>query len=332
MTRNKALKPLSDIISYPETINGAIDLEDAETDAEEILRTFILTEDLEKHLLTVLNDLQEERGGTYWLQGEFGSGKSHVLATLYSLLLADDQVSYDLLESDAISTIGTDIHSKDVLVVPFSLAGGGDAQLSLHKNIIRHTQDAYREATGNELPVSADERLLEEFNNNDKIRKDSFYDYLSEQTGEDWGAEQWEAIDQTMFADSLRSWLHDSGFSLDIDEDFETSFTLALERVLEDFDHVVYIIDEISEFLNRRGDQGARTDEDVLFTLANLKDDFPLTMIAAAQQSYEQRDRVKGQRGKLIAEDRWQNLTLTRTPQQFSEIAVRRTITAKTRR
>ncbi|WP_158293526.1 hypothetical protein, partial [Halorubrum sp. SS7] len=77
-----ALKPLSDIISCPETINGAIDLEDAETDAEEILRTFILTEDLEKHLLTVLNDLQEERGGTYWLQGEFGSGKSHVLATL----------------------------------------------------------------------------------------------------------------------------------------------------------------------------------------------------------------------------------------------------------
>ncbi|TKX69264.1 hypothetical protein [Halorubrum sp. SP9] len=327
MTRNKALKPLSDIISCPETINGAIDLEDAETDAEEILRTFILTEDLEKHLLTVLNDLQEERGGTYWLQGEFGSGKSHVLATLYSLLLADDQDSFDLLESDAISTLGTDIHSKDVLVVPFSLAGGGDAQLSLHKNIIRYTQDAYREATGDELPVSADERLLEEFNSNDKIRKESFYDFLSEQTGEDWDAEQWEAIDQTMFADSLRSWLHDSGFSLDIDEDFETSFTLALERVLEDFDHVVYIIDEISEFLNRRGDQGARTDEDVLFTLANLKDDFPLTMIAAAQQSYEQRDRVKGQRGKLIAEDRWQNLTLTRTPQQFSEIAVRRTIT-----
>lgn len=324
MTSRDQLKPLDEVITFPDEIRGAIDLQHAEEDPDDILDNFIVTDELEKHLVKILSGIPDDQGGTFWLQGEFGSGKSHVLASIYSLFRLHTPEAYEYLERDSLVSLGSPITEKDVLVIPFSLAGGGDVQESLHRNIIKQTKEAYLEATGNELPVSRDDRLIEAFENA-SLDKRAFFDYLEEKSGSTWDEEAWENTDKEMFVGAIRTWLREESISLEIDEDFRTSFELALDEILEEFDHIFYIVDEISEFLNRRGDE-AKNDEDVLFSLADLKDEYPFTMVMAAQQSLEQNERVTSQRGKLIAEDRLHNLTLTRTKREFQEIAVNRVI------
>jgi len=324
MTDRDQLKPLNEVVEFPEKIRGAIDLQHAEENPEEILDNFIVTDELEKHLVKILSGIPENDGGTFWLQGEFGSGKSHVLASLYSLLRLHSPEAYEYLERDSLVSLGPSISEKEVLVIPFSLAGGGDVQESLHRNVIQKTKDAYQEATGDELPISRDDRLIETFDEA-SLDKEAFFDYLEEKSGGTWDEDSWEQTNKEMFVGAIREWLREENISLEIDEDFRTSFELAIDGILDEYDHVFYIVDEISEFLNRRGEE-AKNDEDVLFTLADLKDEYPFTMVMAAQQSLEQSERVASQRGKLIAEDRLHNLTLTRTKREFQEIAVNRVI------
>ncbi len=76
---------LKDIISVP-PIQLVVDLEEAENSSEELLKGFVLTEDVRRALEACLKRFAADRGTGILLKGNFGSGKSHFLAFLYLLL------------------------------------------------------------------------------------------------------------------------------------------------------------------------------------------------------------------------------------------------------
>ncbi|MGD1076076.1 MAG: DUF6079 family protein, partial [Thermodesulfovibrionales bacterium] len=78
-------KKLKDIIHIP-AIKLVVELGDAEKDPTGITSSFIFTEDIERNLILVLEKINKGEGSGVFIKGNYGSGKSHLLAYLYLLL------------------------------------------------------------------------------------------------------------------------------------------------------------------------------------------------------------------------------------------------------
>ncbi|MCX7031187.1 MAG: DUF6079 family protein [Spirochaetes bacterium] len=76
---------IRDLIEVP-PVRTVIRLEEGRTSAGEIAASFVLTPEVTSHFAVLAEALLAGRGQGYFLQGDFGSGKSHFLAALYAWL------------------------------------------------------------------------------------------------------------------------------------------------------------------------------------------------------------------------------------------------------
>ncbi len=90
MTDSKSVR-IGDLVELPlvRTVIQLADLEDAEL-AARILDDFVLTADSDVALSTLLKSISGGKGQGFFLQGNFGSGKSHLLAVLNLLLRSEE--------------------------------------------------------------------------------------------------------------------------------------------------------------------------------------------------------------------------------------------------
>src|SRR6056297_3140319 len=80
-------KKIKDLIEIPEvkTIIQMSDINDPKLQ-DFLTESFLLTDEVKKVLFSFFNDLIQKNGKGYFIEGNFGSGKSHLLSVL-SLLL-----------------------------------------------------------------------------------------------------------------------------------------------------------------------------------------------------------------------------------------------------
>ncbi len=76
---------IGDLVEVPE-VRTVVRLEEGRTAAGEIASSFVFTPEIVSHVAVIAEALMAGRGQGYFLQGDFGSGKSHFLAALYAWL------------------------------------------------------------------------------------------------------------------------------------------------------------------------------------------------------------------------------------------------------
>lgn len=76
---------INDIIEVP-PVQTVVRLEEGRNSPKEIAASFVLTAEVRAHITVIAEALADGRGQGYFLQGDFGSGKSHFLAALYAWL------------------------------------------------------------------------------------------------------------------------------------------------------------------------------------------------------------------------------------------------------
>jgi hypothetical protein len=76
---------IGDLIEVP-PVRTVIRLEEGRSSGEEIVASFVFTPEVAAHFSVITDALLSGRGQGYFLQGDFGSGKSHFLAALYAWL------------------------------------------------------------------------------------------------------------------------------------------------------------------------------------------------------------------------------------------------------
>ncbi len=81
------LLPLREIvIPKPTRPNLVENLVDALANPDRTVRDYLFTSSIRGYFDRIFQDIKEGRGGGYWVQAEYGGGKTHFLATLLSLL------------------------------------------------------------------------------------------------------------------------------------------------------------------------------------------------------------------------------------------------------
>src|SRR3990172_1029952 len=84
---SSTLLPLRDLIEpRPKRPETALTLENALRDPLATIQEFELPPSIKRHFETVLDAVADGRGRGFWVQSEYGGGKTHFIAALTALL------------------------------------------------------------------------------------------------------------------------------------------------------------------------------------------------------------------------------------------------------
>jgi hypothetical protein len=277
---------IGDLVELPlvRTVVQLADLEDAKL-ASRILDDFVLTADSDVALTTLLEAVAGGRGQGFFLQGNFGSGKSHLLAVLDLLLrsekswksISKQEARYDSLRRRVVTT-------PDVNVVASVSLVEHTASSSLEDICLPALESALTIPLGLSSSFAAHPRAVEEIRAALESRhRDELRRFLEE-----------SRVEASRLFDLARPDLLDQ-LVRNLDLPFRvrrerSSFFEALASALEGQGPVraILILDELSEFLRSKPDRRA-FNEDIRFLqfIGEASGRMPFWIVASLQEHIE---------------------------------------------
>ena len=151
---------------------------------KETVSNYIITSNLEGSFDKVFHSLTLDKGKGFWVQGAYGSVKSHFLSYI-TVLLKYDQY-WDLVPERFQKEYKEKIKQKKFLTVNFTLSEVNDLKVKMFDEI-----EAALKRDGHIAYIKNDRQIVAQFLENEYefINKDKFYEVLEEEcqiTKEEW--------------------------------------------------------------------------------------------------------------------------------------------------
>jgi hypothetical protein len=275
---------IADLIDVP-PVQTVIRLADGSGQSESIMGSFVFTSDVSNHVSILTDALAKKNGRGFFLQGDFGSGKSHFLATLSGWL--SKRPGYDELQSRHAGLARISDSGRKFLPVDISLVKNR-AGRPLEQIIIESTENAlsdngiHETLTPRATFLTALKSLLK---NPDRAAEFAEYAGIS------------ETVDAFIVSQPKAAYIQGVGFYKHLGmtapemlvEDRHETFARAIRSVRDaGFDGLVLIIDELSEYFRSKPDaRSLNEDARTLQLLGELSETEPIWIIAAVQESIE---------------------------------------------
>lgn len=300
-------------------------------------------------------------GQGYWIQAEFGSGKSHLLSFMGALALGGQQEWEIIREKEEKAGRGKreslytfyenglakkTQQSRGVFVAVKTLVGqggGGSGLTGSEKSLADYVLDAVAEQfyaeNGRSLPLYPTEILAERFIKSDlerysrdlaKFLQDpAYFDEENQESLEEFLEDLQNNPDPGVQRDCgqrlwdfYKQYLH---VTPDIPVDLEPKLKHMVQRLLaEGYAGLLLILDEVSLFMKSRSDAQRAEDERALVVLSNRLakvENLPVWLVCAAQQAIE--TKLVGVKN-IIADERLKQVLLLTKPNDYYEIALAR--------
>jgi hypothetical protein len=276
---------IGDLIEAPE-VQTVIRLEEGRTRSAEISRSFVFTAEVASHLTVVAESLLQERGRGFFLQGDFGSGKSHFLAALTACLNTrpgSEELSRQHQGLDRLKTSGRKLLAVDISLIQYR------ATTSLEQ-IVVEAIEARMASAGIPTRLTPRAAFLDHLKS--LIKSEDLATALAGQLDI-----RPDEIDAFLRDHPRRSYVEGVRFMKElgveapeslVEERVET-FERTIKAVRQaGFKGLVLIMDELSEFFRSKPDaRGLNDDARALQLLGELANTEPIWIIAAVQESIE---------------------------------------------
>lgn len=300
-------------------------------------------------------------GQGYWIQAEFGSGKSHLLSFLAALALGNEQAWEIVREKELKASRGKreslaqfwddglkskNTEGKGIFVVAKTLVGSGGGTVGydepgrrLSEYILDAVKDQLQKETGKNISLYPVELLCDRFLEKDLSR---YYNDLKQflQDPKYWAEdERWDIQHFITVIQENRSpefkkdfgnhlWMfYDEylGVRPNIEAESEDVLQNMVNAILaEGYSGVLLVIDEVSLFMKDRDDKLRADDEKTLVVLSNRLakvSNLPIWTVCAAQQQIE--TRTAGIKN-IIANDRLKLVPLLQEENDYYNIVLSR--------
>lgn len=358
----ESLRPVGEIIALPERIETTISLDEhiwkrrgkgEEREFElATVRNFVITSELRAYLTEIFRkstspydpqDFEHPIGQGWWVQADFGSGKSHLLAYLTIMATAGEEAWEILTEKErragkgkreSLAQFKEGMLRKRIFPLVKNLVGGGgqrvgtpEAGKPLIDYIVETAQETFEDLTGQKLRVFPDELVVSHFmEHHFGLFKGEFKRFLASLLG-DGGLDAFLGmVEEGDWRDAggiVWQFYERNKLKPDVPVDAYRVLKHLVRTILQSgFDGVLVILDEVSEFLRRSPTKQA--DEDVLLTLAwpmVRRENLPIWTVCAAQQRIEER---VGSR-KIVSPERFKLLSLLQRDEIYYDIVLNRT-------
>jgi hypothetical protein len=352
-------KPLKDIVKVPARVQsvysltqhvwaGESDAERAESKKKNRVRLETLDEFFidpgRAYLNRIFETVADGEGQGFWVQAEFGVGKSHLIAAT-AVLAVGGPAAWDRVrdrereESRAGPGARLDaqwrkkVEGKKLFPIVFSLEGcGGSREKKLEDFILDEAQVTFALREGKPLAVYPEEHLARLFvKEHQKAFRDDLRAFLSDKRlMRGLAAYEYDELikalqDPTAQRDAgrvLTAFYRHKNLMPQVPTERGERLARAVRDILEaGYQGVFVAVDEMSEYLRRS--QFTADDEDCLLalssTLAKARA-LPIWTLVAAQAAHTNPD-------KIIAPDRLRQELLEHKPERFRDIVVQRTRT-----
>jgi hypothetical protein len=299
-------------------------------------------------------------GQGWWIQAEFGSGKSHLLSFIGAVALGDQRVweTVNELETKAKKGKRESLYqfydsglarkstgkSKGIFVAVKTLVGQGggtigvtDTGRKLTEYLLDVVQDQYQAENGNPISVYPVELLADRFEQDvERYRKDlgkfltdpKFFDEEEQEDLEKFLDDLHNSKSQTVRRDcGQKLWRFYTEYlrvTPKLPGESEEVLKYMVETLIaQGYEGLLLILDEVSLFMKNRTDEQRTEDEKTLVVLSNRlarTHCLPVWTICSAQQALESKMGVKN----IIANDRLKNVALLQDESNFYDIVLSR--------
>ena len=104
--------------------------------AEEMVEDYIFTDTIRTHFAEILDSVARGHGQGFWVQAEYGAGKTHFLVVLAALLSGRDGELWDLVDDEEIRSFRHRLGAYRLFPVVVSLRGEGSADPFLGRSLL----------------------------------------------------------------------------------------------------------------------------------------------------------------------------------------------------
>ncbi len=291
-----SLKEIIDLKSRPET---TLSLERALQEGVRTVSTYRFTPSIRDYCHEILEMVASERGQGYWIEAEYGAGKTHLLGTLGALLTDRTGRIWDAVSDSDIKDFKTALSDKTRLL-PVVLnckgglktEGGDDSLLRLLERSISSALDQAglrgkaTISTGNEVREWWEKRASQ------GVKADLTKKIQSQLTGNPSPEDLLNKKGEEFFAKAIIEAAHALNIEIPLSRDVRTRFQHIYQQLTSRFDYhgMLFIIDEFKSWqdLYPDGSPGFAEAEHVLETLAfhlPVDDHARIITIIASQSS-----------------------------------------------
>ncbi|MFQ6126226.1 MAG: DUF6079 family protein [Candidatus Heimdallarchaeota archaeon] len=290
----KKLTTIGEIISIPD-IDPVIKLAKIRDNIDEelkIMNTYIITKDVEQVMGSVLQSIAEGlrlgKGEGFWIYGLFGSGKSHFLGYLTSLLKEEFGWDITAQKSGKLAKFRENLEGRNFLIVQIPLLDfPSDKPLSsivyseIEESLRKKGETILLEDKGL-FTQKFEEKLVEGV-----VPREKLEEYLK-----NLGHGSWEELRRTSFDDAVEL---ASRFleSIELSIKIESKHSMKIENLAsflreKGYDGMVLAIDELSEYLSSRPREGFSEDMRFLQAIGELSENYPIWILATLQKVLEE--------------------------------------------
>lgn len=276
---------IGDLIDVP-PVQTVIRLEQGISEAGNIVNSFVFTADVDTHFQVLSQSFLQQHGQGYFLQGDFGSGKSHFLAALAAWFSEVPESDHLTSQHSGLKKIRET--SKHLLAVSISLVNyRSDTSL---ENIITGAIEEKLNTFNIRKAISVQSRFLN-YLKSILIDHELCEEFCSRFGISSASIEQW--IDEHRQDAHTKGLMFLKSKGLDDSELYSKEryqvFNTALKATTEaGFSGIVLLIDELSEFFRSKpSSTSLNEDARTLQLLGEISKNSPLWIIAAVQESIE---------------------------------------------
>jgi len=273
------LAPLKEIIDLKPRPETTLSLERALQDGVRTVSTYRFTPSIKDYFQEILETAASERGQGYWIEAEYGAGKTHLLGTLGALLTDRTGRVWDAISDSDIKGFRTSLSDKTRLL-PVVLnckgglktEGGDDSLLRLLERSILSALDQ-AELRG-KMTVSTGNEVREwwEKHASPGVRADLTRRIQSQFSGNPSPEDLLDKKGEEFFAKAVIDAAHALKIEIPLSRDVRARFQHIYQQLTSHFDYhgMLFIIDEFKSWqdLYPDGSSGFAEAEHVLETLA----------------------------------------------------------------
>jgi hypothetical protein len=155
---------------------------------KETVGTYIFTNSIRDDFEKIFDSVISNRGGGFWIQAEYGAGKTHFIATLSCLLMDTGEALWNLVQNPEIRNYRFKLEKMKLFPVVINLKGeasAGEKEEKLLRIIERHIEETAQERNlRDRVSIATSDEIISWYKNCSQGQRDTI-DTFIRQTGID---------------------------------------------------------------------------------------------------------------------------------------------------
>ncbi len=294
------LSPINSLVKLvPNRPETTISLIQALQTTDATVRTYFFTPYIQEFFEKILDSVGSSRGSGYWIQAEYGAGKTHFLATLSCLIMDTSESTWNLIKNDQIRNYRYRLTEKRLFPVILSLKG--EAGVDKPDNLLSVILDCIKEelesrSLSEKISITTDDELISWYDDRPSDFKNLIDVFIRKNTGKEA-----KSIDKKILASLINQYcIKNLGGQPQISSSTKKRIHHIYNQILSNgFNGMLFVIDEFEAWQRRHPVDSAESasDEEVLETLAwILPKDMGLEIYTIVASQMEAPAKLRGDR------------------------------------